>query len=140
MIMLALSLIIFAAIITFSMSMLSGVRSQLASDSAFKAVEEIKESADFIYIHGHPSKIRRNVRIPANVENITLEGNIIRITVSTGQSTTDIYDITKANITASDALSYLCSSGVCREGNYLLNFESIDAIDPTSYNVNITGA
>jgi hypothetical protein len=137
MVMLALSLIIFAAIITFSMTMLSGVRSQLASDSAFKAVEEIKESADFIYVHGHPSKIRRNVRIPANVENVTLNGSLIRISVSTGQSYTDIYDITKANITAVDAMSYLCYGGVCREGNYLLNVESIDS---TGYNVNISAA
>jgi len=138
MVMLALSLIIFAAIITFSMTMLSGVRSQLATDSAFKAVEEIKESSDFIYVHGHPSKIRRNVRIPSNVENITLNGSLIKMTVSTGQSYTDIYDITKANITASDAMSYLCKGSVCREGNYLLNVESIDS--STGYNVNISAA
>jgi len=137
MVMLALSLIIFAAIITFSMTMLSGVRSQLATDSAFKAVEEIKESADFIYVHGHPSKIRRNVRIPSNVENVTLDGSLIKITVSTGQSFTDIYDITKGNITAADAMSYLCSGGICREGNYLLNVESLDS---TGYNVNISAA
>jgi uncharacterized protein (UPF0333 family) len=138
MVMLALSLIIFAAIITFSMTMLSGVRSQIATDSAFKAVEEIKESADFIYVHGHPSKIRRNVRIPSNVENITLNGSLIKITVSTGQSFTDIYDITKGNITAADAMSYLCRAGVCREGNYLLNVESLDSV--TGYNVNISAA
>jgi uncharacterized protein (UPF0333 family) len=138
MVMLALSLIIFAAIITFSMTMLSGVRSQIATDSAYKAVAEIKESADFIYVHGHPSKIRRNVRIPSNVENITLNGSLIKITVSTGQSFTDIYDITKGNITAADAMSYLCRAGVCREGNYLLNVESLDST--TGYNVNISAA
>jgi uncharacterized protein (UPF0333 family) len=138
MIMLALSLIIFAAIITFSMSMLSGVRSQMASDSAYKAVEEMTESADFIYVHGHPSKIRRNVRIPSNVENITLQGNLIKITVSTGQYNTDIYDIAKGNITGSDAMDYLCSGGVCREGNYLLSVESLDSVD--GYNVNISAA
>lgn len=138
MVMLALSLIIFAAIITFSMSMLSGVRSQISTDSAFKAVEDMKESADFIYIHGHPSKIRRNIRMPSNVENVTLDGNLIRITVSVGQSLTDVYDTSKGNITGSDAVDYLCYGGACREGNYLLSFESIDS--GSGYNVNISAA
>ncbi len=141
MVMLALSLIIFAAIITFSMTMLGGVRSQLASDSAYKAVEEIKESADFIYVHGDPSKIRRTVRIPANVENVTLSGDLIMISISVGQTITDIYDISKGNITAEGedgAVNYLCSDGICREGNYPLNFQSIPSADSTGYNVNIT--
>ena len=142
MVMLALSLIIFAAIITFSMTMLSGVRSQMASDSAFKAVEDIKESADFIYVHGDPSKIRSSIRIPSNVENITIEGSLIMISISSGQSTTDVYDISKGNITATDAINYLCptqglSGTGCREGDYLLNFQSIDS---SGYNVNISAA
>lgn len=136
MVMLALSLIIFAAIITFSMTMLGSVRSQLSTDSAYKAVEEIKESADFIYVHGDPSKIRRTIRIPANVENVTLNGSLIMLSISVGQGITDIYDISKGNITADDAVNnYLCVNSTCREGNYPLNFQSIDS---TGYNVNIT--
>ncbi len=137
MVMLALSLIIFAAILTFSLTMLGSVRSQMASDSSFKAVEDIKESADFIYIHGDPSKIRASVRLPSNVENVSIAGSLIRITISSGQSTTDVYDISKGNITATDAINYLCSGGVCREGDYLLNFQSINS---PGYNVNITGS
>jgi uncharacterized protein (UPF0333 family) len=134
MVMLAISLLIFAAIIAFSLGMVTNVKSQLNVDSAFKAVQEIKEASDFIYVHGHPSKIRRTVRIPQGVENITISNNLIRISVSTGSSFTDIYDISKANITANDALTFICSNGVCREGNYILNLESMES----GYDVNIT--
>ncbi|MBN2250776.1 MAG: hypothetical protein JW724_01705 [Candidatus Altiarchaeota archaeon] len=134
MVMLAISLLIFTAIIGFSMNMVSNVKSQLGVDSAFKAVEEIKEASDFIYVHGHPSKIRRNVRMPSNMENLTLSDNFIRISISTGQSYTDIYDVTKANITAVDAIDFICPEGACRGGSYVLNMESLES----GYDVNIS--
>ncbi len=136
MVMLAISLLIFAAIIAFSLSLVNNVKSQLGVDSAFKAVEEIKEASDFIYVHGHPSKIRRNVRIPSGIDNMTISGNIIKLSIMTGNSYTDIYDISKANITATDAVNFVCLNGVCREGNYIFNMESMES--PPGYDVNIT--
>lgn len=138
MVMLGVSLLIFAAIIAYSINMLGNVRSQLSVDSAYKAVEEIKEASDFIYVHGHPSKIRRNIRIPGNIENITVDGSLVKLRISSTNSFTDIYDITKGNMTATDALGFICQvsggSIVCREGNYILNFESMES----GYTVNIT--
>jgi uncharacterized protein (UPF0333 family) len=134
MVMLAISLLIFAAIIAFSLTLINNVKSQLGVDSAFKAVEEIKEASDFIYVHGHPSKIRRNVRIPSGIDNVTISGNIIRLSVSTGPSYTDIYDVSKANITADRVVDFICSNGVCKEGNYVFNLESMES----GYDVNIT--
>lgn len=136
--MLAISLLIFGAILFVAIGMITESTSQLGVDSAFKAVEEIKEAVDFIYVHGHPSKIRINVRIPSNIENISIAENLIKMSISTGQSYTDIYDIAKGNITADDAIDFMCpeiSGGrACREGTYVLNVESLE----TGYDVNIT--
>jgi len=134
MVTLAISLLIFGAILFVAIGMITESGSQLGVDSAFKAVEEIKEAADFIYVHGHPSKIKINVHIPSNIENISIAGNLIKMSISTGQSYTDIYDIAKGNITADDAIDFMCSGGVCRGGTYVLNVESLE----TGYDVNIT--
>jgi hypothetical protein len=109
----------------------------LGVDAAFKAVEEIKEASDFIYVHGHPSKIRRNVRIPPNVENVTFSENLIKISIETGPSYTDIYDVTKSNVTAKEALDFICPPPeyACKGGNYVLNLESLDE---GGYSVNIS--
>jgi len=136
MVMLAISLLIFTTIIAFSINMVNNVKNQLGVDAAFKAVEEIKEASDFIYVHGNPSKVRRNVRIPPNVGNITLLGNLIKVGIDTGPSYTDIYDVTKSNITIDeDTIEYLCPTDSdtllhrCKGGNFVLNIESIDEGD-----------
>jgi len=141
MVMMAVSLLIFAAILGFSLNMFSGVRSELAVGSSFKAVQEIKEAADFIYVHGHPSKIRRNVQLPSNIENLTIQDKLIKIRIMAGKGMfTDIYDVAKGNITALEALDYMCPTNfgtkTCNEGNFILNMESMEA--STGYAVNIT--
>lgn len=137
MVMLAISLLIFGAILYVVMNMLTSSTSQRGIDSAFKAVEEIKEAADFVYVHGHPSKVMRKVRIPSNIENISIAENLIRISISTGISYTDVYDLSRANITAKDTIDFICpleTGRYCREGTYILNVESME----TGYDVNIT--
>ena len=134
MVMLAISLLIFGVVLFVSMNMLMGYNSQIAVDASFRAVEDIKEATDFVYTHGHPSKISIKVRIPSGIENISISGNLIKMSIATGQSYTDIYDITKANVTGDSAVGVLCSGGVCREGYYVLNVESLE----TGYDVNIT--
>lgn len=136
MVMLAISLLIFAAIIGFSMNMVNNVKSQLGVDSAYKAVEEIKEASDFIYVHGHPSKIRRNIQIPSSIEGITVSNNLVKMSISTGESYSDIYDLTKGNITADSAIAFICrgESNACQGGTYILDFESMES----GYSLNIS--
>lgn len=135
--MLAISLLIFGAILFVSVNLVNKYTSQMAVDNVFRAVEEIKEATNFVYVHGHPSKIRIKTHIPSRIENISIRGNLIKMSVSTGQSYTDVYDITKANVTADDAIGFICSGGVCREGYYVLNVASLDA-GLAGYDVNIT--
>ena len=91
-------------------------------DASFRAVNHIRESADFIYIHGYPSKTQINVYIPPYVENVSIvSDNCINIRVSIpgeGQdvedSVTDIHGITRGRIQGN--LSSLAESG-----NYVLD-------------------
>ena len=118
MVMLAISLAIFAAILYATNNLISTSSSQMGVDSAFKAVVKIKEAADFIYVHGHPSKTQVSVYIPPNIENITIDNNnSIDVRIAMGQYYTDIYEVTKGSI-------YGNLSGLKREGYYLLNVES----------------
>lgn len=135
MVMLALSLGIFASILYVTNSLITSSSTQIGADAAFRAVEGIKEASDFIYTHGHPSKTQINVRIPSNIENISIGNKIVRIGISSGLSYTDIYDVTRGNMTSD--LSVICPSGNCREGYYVLNVESMNPA-LGGYDVNIT--
>lgn len=135
MVMLAISLGIFAAILYVTNALITSSITQIGADAAFRAVQGIKEASDFIYTHGHPSKTQINVRIPANIENISIQNKVVRISISSGLSYTDIYDVTKGNMTSD--LSSICPAGNCREGYYVLNLESINPA-VSGYDVNIT--
>ncbi len=135
MVMLALSLGIFAAILYVTNSMITSSNTQIGADATSRAVEGIREAADFIYTHGHPSKTQINIMIPSNIENISIQNNIVRMGVSSGLSYTDIYRVTKGNMTGD--ISSICPAGGCHEGYYVLDVKSIDPA-AGSYDINIT--
>ena len=135
MIMLALSLGIFSAILYVSGSLLTSSTLQIGVDSAARAVTELKEAADFIYVHGHPSKTQINVYIPSNIENISAVNRTIMIRLSVGDNYTDIYSITKGNITGD--FSNICPSARCHEGYYIINVESTPYEAPTWGNITL---
>ncbi len=130
--MIAISLGIFAAILYVSTFLISTSTTQVGVDSAFRAVENIREAADFIYIHGHPSKIQREVRIPQSVDYLNISENVIRLRINSDPSHTDIYEVAKGNL--SSDLSLICSP-VCRGGNYVLVFESLSPDWPFDLNI-----
>jgi uncharacterized protein (UPF0333 family) len=136
--MLGLSLIIFAGVLYVANTMLSTSRPQIDVDTAYRAVQGIRESADFIYVHGHPSKIQSNIHIPSNVELLSIHDKVVTIRLSVGESFTDVYAVTKANMTGNFAVNGICSGGVCSEGYYLMIFESLN--ETMGYDVNITVA
>jgi len=118
MVMLGLSLGIFAAILYVVSTLVSTSSIQIGVDAAVRASSKIREAADFIYVHGDPSKTEINVYIPPNVEQVEIVGNkTINVRVSVRDSYTDIYDIAKGTVIGN--LSMLN-----REGYYLISVES----------------
>ena len=134
MIILALALGVFSAILYVTTMLIVSSSSQLGIDSAVRAVQEMKEASDFVYIRGHPSKMQINVRIPSNIENVSISNLVVRLRISVADSYTDVYQVTKGNM--SSDISLMCPAGVCKEGYYLLSVASLPADNP--YDVNIT--
>jgi len=118
MVMLALSLGIFASILYVVSNLISTSSVQIGLDSAVRASTRLREAADFIYVHGHPSKTQINVYIPPNVEEVSIVDNkTINIRVSVKDAYTDIYEMAKGTVVGD-----LSSMG--REGYYVLSVES----------------
>jgi|WetSurMetagenome_2_1015567.scaffolds.fasta_scaffold697688_2 uncharacterized protein (UPF0333 family) len=121
MIMLALSLTVFSAIIYVTSILITTSSLQIGVDAGQRAVDKVKSAADFIYVHGHPSRTEVNVYIPPSIENFTLIGpknNTIVARVSVGDTFTDIYGVTKGQI-------YGELSPVNKEGYYIVRVESV---------------
>ncbi len=137
MVMLALSLAVFSAILYVSTTLLQGSQTQIGIDAAARAVVQVKEASDFIYVHGHPSKTQVNVYVPPNIEDVYIGNKTIQFRVSVGRSYTDVYAIAKGNIT-----SEVCPNAeqcmATNEGYYLLNVESVDDATPSLYAVDIS--
>lgn len=117
MVMLALSLGVFAAILYVISTLISTSSTQIGVDSAYRAVDRIGESADFIYVHGHPSKTQINVYIPPNTEEMSIQHNTVNMRLSVGPSYTDVYTVTRGNLTGN-------LSAVTHEGYYVFTVES----------------
>lgn len=128
MIMLAISLTIFSAVIYVTSILITSSSLQVGVDAAQRAVEKLKTAADFVYVHGHPSRTEVNVYIPPNVENVTIldTNNSVVVRVSVGEGYTDIYSVTKGKIRGD--LSF-----VNKEGYYVFRVESVSNED-----INIT--
>ncbi|MFH1721308.1 MAG: hypothetical protein ABH950_01745 [Candidatus Altiarchaeota archaeon] len=137
MIMLALSLAVFSAILYVSSGLLNNSTTQIGVDAASRGVTQIKEAADFIYVHGHPSKTQVNVYVPPNIENVEIDNQTISFRVSVGMAYTDVYAITKGNITA-EVCPNDQSCMKTNQGYYLLNVESLDDPGNPLDAVNIT--
>ena len=121
MVMLALSLMVFSSILYVTGVLISNSSVQMGVDSGFRAVEKLTSAADFIYVHGHPSRTEVNIYIPPNIElfEIMPSNNSIRARVSVGGSYTDIYGVTKGKVYGGEITSI-----VTREGYYPFRVES----------------
>jgi len=119
MVMLALSLAIFTAILYVSTTLISSSSAQIGLDSAYRAVEHVRESSDFIYIHGHPSKTQVNVYIPPNVEEFGwINNDTVHARISVEGHYTDIYSVARGDLTGD-------LSGISHEGYFVVDLESI---------------
>lgn len=119
MVMLAISMGIFIIILYVSGNLVSTSSSQIGLEAAYNAVQSVRESADFIYIHGHPSKTQINVYVPPNIEAIEIvNNNTLVFKIGVGEYYTDIYGVTRGKITGD-------VTTIQREGYYVLNVFSI---------------
>jgi hypothetical protein len=118
MVMLALSLGIFAAILYVVSTLVATSSVQIGLDAAIRASDKMREASDFVYVHGYPSKTQVNVYIPPNVESVDiLDNKTINVRIAIQDSYTDVYDIAKGTILGN-------MSAITREGYYVLSVEA----------------
>jgi len=116
--MLALSLMVFSAIMFVTSQLIATSSIQVGVDSTYRGVQKLRDAADFIYVHGNPSRTEVNVYIPPNIESMYLvNNNSIVASIGVGDEYTNIYGVTRGSI-------YGDLSEVVREGYYLFRVES----------------
>lgn len=69
------------------------------AEQARNAVKTLANSADLVYASGPGSKIYAEIELPANIEEEILGDNEIGYKLRIGNSLTDIYEVTRAQIT-----------------------------------------
>jgi len=106
--MIGLSLLILMGLLVVVYFMTTSASDQMNMNTAHEAVNKLKEKADFVYIHGHPTTITVYANIPENVEESNLntyigspggvEGRTINIGMKIGEEVNDIYAVTKGTV------------------------------------------
>jgi len=106
--MIGLSLLILMGLLVVVHFMTTSASDQMNMNTAHDAVNKLKESADFVYIHGHPTTITVYASIPGNVAESNqstylgrpgnLPGRTINIGMLVGDEVNDIYSVTKGNV------------------------------------------
>jgi len=128
MVMLALALGIFSAILLTTSNLLSSSRSQIGVDAASRAIDDLVEASDFVYVHGHPSKLVVRIYVPPNINALTIQddagvpakGRVFNAKLDIAPSYTEVYGVTRGFITGIDL------DRVDHEGYYNIEIESVD--------------
>ncbi|MEM5836254.1 MAG: hypothetical protein QXR09_01385 [Candidatus Aenigmatarchaeota archaeon] len=68
---------------------------------ASNSLQKIGQAADWVFSQGEPAKITILVQIPANVEEISFAGKMMKWKVRTSAGLSEIYYISSANLTGS---------------------------------------
>ena len=100
--MIGLSLLILMGLLVVVHFLTASATEQMNMNAAHDAVNKLKEAADFVYIHGHPTTITVYVNIPKNVINGSdtyISDRTINLGMQLGDDVNDIYAVTKGNVT-----------------------------------------
>jgi uncharacterized protein (UPF0333 family) len=106
-----------------SYTRMSASEKQIDMNSAEKAVNRMKEAVDFVYIHGHPTKLTISVYLPKDIDpdNSFIANSTINLAMRSASTHTDVW-----RPTLSDAAwdAYGDSSFPSSEGYYNFIVES----------------
>jgi uncharacterized protein (UPF0333 family) len=96
----SLSLIILMVLLTAAYSRISSSEKQMDLDSAERAVARLKEAADFVYIHGDPTKLEVSVYFPVDIDPINsyIANKTINLGIWYGDGHTDVWMGTRGNV------------------------------------------
>lgn len=94
------TMLLLMVLLVASYSKVSASEKQIAVDSARRAVSALKAAADFVYVHGHPTKLTVSVYLPPDLEpSGTFVGNgTVNLAVRVGSGHTDVWESTRGEV------------------------------------------
>jgi len=131
------TMLILMVLLVAAYNRVSSSEKQIGIDTAERAVSRIKEAADFVYIHGHPTKLTITVYFPGDVEegHSFMDNGTINLAVDVLGSHTDVWKSTRGEV---EWDIYGNSAGFpTQEGYYVLKVESTDYDSIYNGSVNI---
>ena len=95
-----LSMLILLILLVAVYERMSRSEKSLDLDSAERAAFRLKEAADFVYIHGHPTKLTIPVYLPGDIESdhSYIANNTINIAMRISGAYTDVWKPTRGDV------------------------------------------
>ena len=118
-------LLILVILLIAAYSRMSGTEMQVDTDASERAVLRLQEAADFVYIHGHPTKLTIQVYFPNNLlaSETFIGNNTINLAMFNRVSHSDVWATTRGDVGWDLAGT---SNMPTREGYFVLVVESTD--------------
>ncbi|NUN11228.1 hypothetical protein HUU53_01125 [Candidatus Micrarchaeota archaeon] len=95
----ALSLLILVPVWLFVNNINTDVQGELNLGYAKQAVRHIGESADLVFSQGYPAQLLVEVRVPSNIESVSIQANELSVRVSKKEGLSDVFYVTNGNLT-----------------------------------------
>lgn len=120
-----LSLLILLVLLNAAQQQVSKTQAQTRMDAVGKAADKIKEAADFVYVHGHPTRLTIDVYLPPELdpERSYIANSTINLALKVGGTYSDVWRGTRGKV-AWDARGNSKIPAI--EGYYTLVVESTD--------------
>lgn len=130
------SLLILMILLVSAYTRVSDTERQIGTSSLERTVLKIVEAADFVYIHGHPTKLEISVYLPGGIDdkNSFFSNKTINFAMGVDGTHTDVWHSTRGDV----EWDIEGDSGLIhREGYYTLNVESTAFSSPYNGTINI---
>lgn len=94
------TLLILGIMLVAAYSKMSSSQKSMDIDSAERAVSRLKEAADFVYLHGHPTKLTVDVYLPPDIERSYsfIENKTINLAIDVRGDHTDVWRSTRGDV------------------------------------------
>lgn len=130
------TMLILMILLVAAYTRISASEKQLDMDAAERAVSRLKEAADFVYIHGHPTKLVVSVYFPDDVDPAQsfIENKTVNLAVDVEGSHSDVWRTLRGDVAWDlDGTSEM----PWMEGYYSLTVESTAYGPPHNGSINI---
>jgi len=94
------TMLILSILLVAAYTKIAGSEKQVDIDAAERAVNRIKEAADFAYIHAHPTKLTISVYLPPDLDGAHsfIDNRTINLAINVAGDYTDVWRSTKGAI------------------------------------------